>query len=95
MHGGSLLSTWYVKLFYPTRRLIIKPPLHRVTDVVWSEIKQIGLIDSIFRNFYIPPIIFGNSSCSSIVFIAHVRAQRYPSHLTARNSVFVSMASSV
>jgi hypothetical protein len=29
-------------------------------DVVWSEIKQIGLIDSIFRNFYIPPIIFGS-----------------------------------
>ncbi|KAI6157621.1 hypothetical protein BKA82DRAFT_995958 [Pisolithus tinctorius] len=27
-------------------------------DVVWPESKQIGLIDSIFRNFYIPPIIF-------------------------------------
>jgi hypothetical protein len=27
-------------------------------DVVWSETKQIGLIDSIFRNFYIPPVIF-------------------------------------
>ncbi|KAF8516507.1 hypothetical protein JB92DRAFT_3310266 [Gautieria morchelliformis] len=27
-------------------------------DVVWSEAKQIGLIDSIFRNFYVPPIIF-------------------------------------
>ena len=30
----------------------------RVTDVVWPEAKQIGLIDSIFRNFYIPPVIF-------------------------------------
>ncbi|KAI0275834.1 hypothetical protein BGY98DRAFT_1098601 [Russula aff. rugulosa BPL654] len=30
-------------------------------DVVWSEIKQIGLIDSVFRNFYIPPIIFAVS----------------------------------
>ncbi|KAJ6587234.1 hypothetical protein B0H10DRAFT_827346 [Mycena sp. CBHHK59/15] len=28
-------------------------------EVVWSESKQIGIIDSIFRNFYIPPVIFG------------------------------------
>jgi len=34
---------------------------HYQRDVVWSEIKQIGLIDSIFRNFYIPPIIFAVS----------------------------------
>ncbi|ETW76345.1 hypothetical protein HETIRDRAFT_237652, partial [Heterobasidion irregulare TC 32-1] len=27
-------------------------------DVVWPETKQIGLIDSIFRNYYIPPVIF-------------------------------------
>jgi uncharacterized protein with ParB-like and HNH nuclease domain len=27
-------------------------------DVVWPTNKQIGLIDSIFRNFYIPPIVF-------------------------------------
>ncbi|OAX36280.1 hypothetical protein K503DRAFT_802153 [Rhizopogon vinicolor AM-OR11-026] len=27
-------------------------------DIVWSETKQIGLIDSILRNFYIPPVIF-------------------------------------
>jgi uncharacterized protein with ParB-like and HNH nuclease domain len=27
-------------------------------DVVWPETKQIGIIDSIFRNFYIPPVIF-------------------------------------
>ncbi|KAF9782462.1 hypothetical protein BJ322DRAFT_1212853 [Thelephora terrestris] len=27
-------------------------------DVVWPEAKQVGLIDSIFHNFYIPPIIF-------------------------------------
>ncbi|KAF9493000.1 hypothetical protein BDN71DRAFT_1450823 [Pleurotus eryngii] len=26
--------------------------------VVWPESKQIGLIDSVFRNFYIPPVIF-------------------------------------
>ena len=44
-----------------------KPPLAfivefsnllRFLDVVWPEAKQIGLIDSIFRNFYIPPIVF-------------------------------------
>lgn len=29
-----------------------------LSDVVWPESKQIGLIDSIFRNFYIPPVIF-------------------------------------
>ncbi|KAF8157943.1 hypothetical protein B0H34DRAFT_706813 [Crassisporium funariophilum] len=27
-------------------------------DVVWPESKQVGLIDSIFRNFYIPPVVF-------------------------------------
>ncbi|KAL4244696.1 hypothetical protein ABKN59_010358 [Abortiporus biennis] len=27
-------------------------------DVVWPDAKQIGLIDSIFRNYYVPPIIF-------------------------------------
>ncbi|KIM81490.1 hypothetical protein PILCRDRAFT_821276 [Piloderma croceum F 1598] len=27
-------------------------------DVVWPEAKQVGIIDSIFRNFYIPPVIF-------------------------------------
>ncbi|KAI0699490.1 hypothetical protein C8T65DRAFT_659370 [Cerioporus squamosus] len=27
-------------------------------DIVWSEAKQSGLIDSILRNFYIPPVLF-------------------------------------
>ncbi|KAI0667568.1 hypothetical protein C8Q78DRAFT_1105555 [Trametes maxima] len=27
-------------------------------DVVWTESKQVGLIDSLLRNFYIPPVIF-------------------------------------
>ncbi|TDL26229.1 hypothetical protein BD410DRAFT_895640 [Rickenella mellea] len=34
----------------------LSPPYQR--DVVWGEAKQIALIDSIFRNFYIPPILF-------------------------------------
>ncbi|KAF8263209.1 hypothetical protein EI94DRAFT_609661 [Lactarius quietus] len=37
---------------------------HYQRDVVWSEMKQIGLIDSVFRNFYIPPIIFAVSQSS-------------------------------
>ncbi|EKM51372.1 uncharacterized protein PHACADRAFT_213209 [Phanerochaete carnosa HHB-10118-sp] len=28
-------------------------------DVVWPEGKQMGLIDSLMRNYYVPPIIFG------------------------------------
>lgn len=27
-------------------------------DVVWPDSKQIGLIDSVFRDFYIPPVVF-------------------------------------
>ncbi|KAG5650584.1 hypothetical protein H0H81_011723 [Sphagnurus paluster] len=34
----------------------LNPPYQR--DVVWPESKQIALIDSLFRNFYIPPIVF-------------------------------------
>lgn len=39
------------------RRLIV---LDVAIDVVWPEAKQVGIIDSIFRNFYIPPVIFGS-----------------------------------
>ncbi|KAJ7274194.1 hypothetical protein C8J57DRAFT_1506303 [Mycena rebaudengoi] len=31
-------------------------------EVVWPESKQINIIDSIFRNFYIPPVIFAVKS---------------------------------
>ncbi|KAH9958225.1 hypothetical protein BC827DRAFT_615491 [Russula dissimulans] len=31
-------------------------------DAVWSNEKRIGLIDSVFRNYYIPPIIFAFST---------------------------------
>ncbi|EPQ57689.1 hypothetical protein GLOTRDRAFT_37727, partial [Gloeophyllum trabeum ATCC 11539] len=34
----------------------LMPDCHK--DVVWPESKQIRLIDSLFRNFYIPPIVF-------------------------------------
>jgi len=36
----------------------LNPPYQR--DVVWKEPKQIALIDSVFRNMYIPPILFAN-----------------------------------
>ncbi|KAK0442485.1 uncharacterized protein EV420DRAFT_1578194 [Desarmillaria tabescens] len=31
-------------------------------DVVWTQQKQTGLIDSVLRNFYIPPVIFAVNS---------------------------------
>ncbi|KAA1476439.1 hypothetical protein DENSPDRAFT_843400 [Dentipellis sp. KUC8613] len=31
-------------------------------DVVWPDSKQIGLIDSVFRHYYIPPVIFAVST---------------------------------
>ncbi|PCH43474.1 hypothetical protein WOLCODRAFT_25940 [Wolfiporia cocos MD-104 SS10] len=34
----------------------LAPPYQR--DVVWSEAKQIKLLDSIYRNFYVPPVVF-------------------------------------
>ncbi|KAK7435615.1 hypothetical protein VKT23_019567 [Stygiomarasmius scandens] len=43
-----------------SRDINLEPEYQR--DVVWTESKQIGLIDSIMRNFYIPPIIFAVNS---------------------------------
>ncbi|OCH89000.1 hypothetical protein OBBRIDRAFT_836129 [Obba rivulosa] len=34
----------------------LNPPYQR--DVVWTEPKQIKLLDSIYRNFYVPPVVF-------------------------------------
>jgi len=34
----------------------LNPPYQR--DVVWTQAKQTQLIDSIYRNFYVPPIVF-------------------------------------
>lgn len=59
---GSRLSKRYAYLSSCSPNV----PLHpRLADVVWSEQKQIGLIDSVFRNYYIPPIIFGEPSIST------------------------------
>ncbi len=27
-------------------------------DVVWTDAKQMKLIDSMYRNFYVPPVVF-------------------------------------
>lgn len=32
--------------------------LTRLPDVVWPEAKQSKLLDSIYRNYYVPPIVF-------------------------------------
>ncbi|KAF4602039.1 hypothetical protein EYR40_005240 [Pleurotus pulmonarius] len=54
--------------FYTTKQLHasihqgdidLEPPYQR--DVVWPNAKQVKLIDSLFRNFYIPPIVFAQS----------------------------------
>ncbi|EGN97363.1 hypothetical protein SERLA73DRAFT_57011, partial [Serpula lacrymans var. lacrymans S7.3] len=37
--------------------ITLEPEYQR--GIVWPESKQSGLIDSILRNYYIPPIIFG------------------------------------
>ncbi|KAH9894920.1 hypothetical protein C8Q73DRAFT_790119 [Cubamyces lactineus] len=34
----------------------LNPPYQR--DVVWPEIKQIKVLDSIWRNYYVPPVVF-------------------------------------
>ncbi|KAI6126983.1 hypothetical protein F5141DRAFT_1210271 [Pisolithus sp. B1] len=45
-----------------TLEILTSPPstneVHFLHHVVWPDTKQIGLIDSILRNFYIPPVIF-------------------------------------
>ena len=40
-------------------------------DVVWPDSKQSGLIDSILRNYYIPPVIFGALKISRIDMIGY------------------------
>lgn len=74
----------------PTR--YVMPPLARAPrhascalDVVWPESKQIGLIDSIFRNFYVPPVIFGMSGLGRPLLWPDPDSQWLISTRTARN----------
>ena len=34
------------------------PVLNSATEVVWTEQRQIELLDSLWRNYYVPPIVF-------------------------------------
>lgn len=31
---------------------------YNISDVVWGQDKQMALIESLFRNFYVPPVLF-------------------------------------
>jgi len=53
---ANLFSTQALHTLIHEGLIDLNPAYQR--DVVWSETKQIHLIDSIFRNFYIPPVIF-------------------------------------
>lgn len=47
---------------------------------MWPETKQIGIIDSVFRNFYIPPVIFGEAcrSWASVALLIHLVMSAIP-----------------
>ncbi|KZT26758.1 hypothetical protein NEOLEDRAFT_1131787 [Neolentinus lepideus HHB14362 ss-1] len=53
---GSMLTTQELHRLIHEGQIDLNPDYQR--DVVWPESKQIRLIDSLFRNFYIPPIVF-------------------------------------
>ncbi|KAG6336209.1 hypothetical protein ID866_2886 [Astraeus odoratus] len=53
-------------------------------DVVWPDSKQIGLIDSILRNFYIPPVIFDSWTERSLVSARFMSDSMLYSCLTAK-----------
>jgi hypothetical protein len=53
---ANLFSTQALHTLIHEGLIDLNPAYQR--DVVWPEAKQIHLIDSIFRNFYIPPVIF-------------------------------------
>lgn len=56
----GLKSNARLRFSFKSVVLILLPSLLFIIiiDVVWPEAKQIGIIDSVFRNFYIPPVIF-------------------------------------
>lgn len=41
------------------------------TEVVWPEHKMSGIIDSILRNYYVPPVIFGSCQPAFHVDVSH------------------------
>ncbi|TFK54245.1 hypothetical protein OE88DRAFT_1654811 [Heliocybe sulcata] len=53
---GNMLTTQELHRLIHEGQIDLNPDYQR--EVVWPETKQIRLIDSLFRNFYIPPIVF-------------------------------------
>ncbi|KAF8205051.1 hypothetical protein BJ912DRAFT_20715 [Pholiota molesta] len=53
---ARMLTTHELHLMIHNGAIDLNPVYQR--DVVWTEAKQVGLIDSLFRNFFIPPVIF-------------------------------------
>ncbi|KAI6112095.1 hypothetical protein EDD16DRAFT_1484954, partial [Pisolithus croceorrhizus] len=52
----------------------LDPEYQRGNHVIWFDEKQSGLIDSILRNYYMPPIIFG----MLYLFCAHMVTDQPP-----------------
>jgi hypothetical protein len=72
----------------------VQPEYQR--EVVWPETKQVKLIDSVFRNFYIPPIIFGKHPPSILINFTltdELFEQLYRRTKTVLKNEFVSTAS--
>ncbi|KIL68045.1 hypothetical protein M378DRAFT_191070 [Amanita muscaria Koide BX008] len=53
---ANVLSTRDLHNLIHDGAIDLNPPYQR--DVVWPTTKQVKLIDSIYRNFYIPPVVF-------------------------------------
>ncbi|PPQ95752.1 hypothetical protein CVT26_015878 [Gymnopilus dilepis] len=52
----QLLTTETLHFMIHEGLITLDAPYQR--DIVWPDTKKISLIDSVFRNFYIPPVIF-------------------------------------
>ena len=57
IHEGEIdLNPAYQRgAYFPSR--ITRFPLDSPREVVWPEAKQIKVLDSIWRNYYVPPIV--------------------------------------
>jgi hypothetical protein len=74
--GGSILiqTTKEARIFL----LPAAMESHARQDVVWAESKQIGLIDSVIRNYYIPPLIFGKPHQLPLLHLELLKSARKP-----------------
>ena len=57
IHEGVIeLNPPYQRGVWFSRSFMLSP--HPTLEVVWPESKQVKLLDSIWRNYYVPPIVF-------------------------------------